>query len=325
MNTTYYKAIKAAQKRLNGVAHHTPVLSSRTLNEKLDAEIFFKCENFQRMGAFKFRGAYNCISQLTDAEKAKGVVAFSSGNHAQAVALVGKIFDIKTTIIMPNNAPATKLAATKEYGANVVQYDPKTESREAIASDYAEKQGCALIPPFNHLEIIAGQGTAALELLQETGELDSLLVPCGGGGLLSGSAIAAKGFAPECQVIGIEPELGDDATRSYYSKTLTRIDIPDTIADGTRTQSLGDITFPLILEHVDAMKTVSEAAIIEAVQFLFYRMKLVVEPSGALGLASLLSGSVKLQGRIGIVLSGGNIDADTMTKILNTKTSQSPI
>jgi threonine dehydratase len=324
MNFPTFDDIKAAQQRLNGVAHITPVLSSRTLNKKLGAAIFFKCENFQRMGAFKFRGAFNCISQLSDAEKAKGVVAFSSGNHAQAVALVGKMFAIKTTIIMPNNAPATKLAATKEYGANIVQYDPRTESREAIASEYAENQGCALIPPFDHPEIIAGQGTAALELLQETGELDSLLVPCGGGGLLSGSAIATKGLAPDCQVIGIEPELGDDATQSYYSKTLTRIDIPDTIADGTRTQSLGDITFPLILEHVDAMKTVSEEAIIEAVKFLFNRMKLVVEPSGALGLAALLSGAVKPQGRIGIVISGGNIDADTMIRVLKTRSSQSP-
>ncbi len=322
MNLPMFEDIKAAQQRLNGIAHLTPVLTSSTLNEKLGAEIFFKCENFQRMGAFKFRGAYNCISQLTDAEKAKGVVAFSSGNHAQAVALVGKMFGIKITIIMPNNAPATKLAATKEYGANIVQYDPKTESREAIASEYAERQGCALIPPFNHPGIIAGQGTAALELLQETGELDSLLVPCGGGGLLSGCAIAAKGFAPDCQVIGIEPELGNDATQSYYSKTLTRIDIPNTIADGTRTQSLGDITFPLILEHVNAMKTVSEEAIIEAVQFLFYRMKLVVEPSGALGLAALLSGAVKAQGRIGIVLSGGNIDAETMTTVLKTSVNK---
>lgn len=307
------------------MAHVTPVLTSHTLNEKLGAEVFFKCENFQRMGAFKFRGAYNCISQLSDAEKARGVVAFSSGNHAQAVALVGRMLHIKTTIVMPNNAPATKLAATKEYGTNIVQYDPKTESRETIASDLAEKQGCALIPPFDHADIIAGQGTAALELLQQTGALDSLLVPCGGGGLLSGSAIAAKGFAPDCQVIGIEPELGDDATQSYYSKTLTRIDIPDTIADGTRTQSLGEITFPLIMEHVDAMKTVSEEAIIEAVQFMFYRMKLVVEPSGVLGLAALLSGAVKPQGLIGVIISGGNIDAKTMTEVLNTNTSQSPV
>ena len=325
MNPATFENIQAAQQRLSGVVHITPVLTSQTLNQKLGAEVFFKCENFQRMGAFKFRGAYNCISQLSDAKKARGVVAFSSGNHAQAVALVGRMLHIKATIVMPNNAPATKLAATKEYGANIVLYDPKTESREAIAIELAEKQGCPLIPPFDHPEIIAGQGTAALELLQEKGALDSLLVPCGGGGLLSGSAIAAKGFAPGCQVIGIEPELGDDATRSYYSKTLTRIDIPETIADGTRTQSLGDITFPLILEHVDAMKTVSETAIIEAVQFLFYRMKLVIEPSGALGLAALLSGIVNAQGRIGILLSGGNIDAQTMITVLNTKTSQSPV
>lgn len=313
------KNIEAAKKRLKGVANITPVLTSRTLNKTLGAEIYFKCENFQRVGAFKFRGAYNCISQLTDNEKSRGIVAFSSGNHAQAVALVGRMLNIKTTVLMPDNAPATKLEAAKEYGATVVQYDPKTESREEIAKELVKNKGYTLIPPFNHLDIIAGQGTAVMEMLEETGSLDMLLVPCGGGGLLSGSAIAAKGLAPDCRVIGIEPELGDDATKSFYSKTLHSINAQDTIADGTRTPSLGDITFPLILDHVDEMKTVSEQAIIEAVQFLFYRMKLVVEPSGALGLAALLSEAVIPKGRIGVLISGGNIDSKTMKTVLNKK------
>lgn len=309
--------ILAAKNRLKGIANITPVLTSRTLNETLGAEVYFKCENFQRMGAFKFRGAFNCISQLTKEEKARGVVAFSSGNHAQAVALVGKMLNIKTTVLMPTNAPETKLEGAREYGATVVQYNPRTESREEIAKEFVETKGYTLIPPFNHPDIIAGQGTAVMEMLEETGDLDMLLVPCGGGGLLSGSAIAAKGLSPNCQVIGIEPELGDDATKSFYSKTLHSVKTPDTIADGTRAQSLGDITFPLILDYVDEMKTVSEQAIIEAVQFLFYRMKLVVEPSGALGLAALLSGAVVPKGRIGILVSGGNIDSNTIQTILN--------
>jgi threonine dehydratase len=311
-----FKDIEAARIRLKGIANITPILTSSTLNKMLNAEIYFKCENFQRVGAFKFRGAYNCISQLTDDQKSRGVVAFSSGNHAQAVALVGSMLGIKTTIIMPNNAPVTKLQATIGYGAEVVQYDPQTESREAIAAEMVEANGYALVPPFNHIDIIAGQGTAVLEMLEQTDDLDSILVPCGGGGLLSGSAIAAKGKSPGCKVIGIEPELGDDATRSFYSKTLHTIETPDTIADGTRTTSLGSLTFPLILEHVDEMKTVSEDSIIQAVQFLFYRMKLVVEPSGALGLAALLSQAVSMRGRIGVLISGGNIDSETMRRIL---------
>jgi threonine dehydratase len=310
--------IEAAKRRLQGVAHITPVVTSRTLNKRLGAEIYFKCENFQRMGAFKFRGAYNCISRLTEAEKARGVVAFSSGNHAQAVALVGKLLKTKTTVIVPGNAPATKIEAAKEYGTTLVQYNPETESREELAEAYVEKKNYTLIPPFDHPDIIAGQGTAAMEMLEQTGCLDMLLVPCGGGGLLSGSAIASKGLCPDCRVIGIEPELGDDATRSFYSKTLQRVNASATIADGTRTPSLGKITFPLVLEYVDAMRTVSERAIIEAVQFLFYRMKLVVEPSGALGLAALLQKAVVPKKRIGVVLSGGNIDAKTIHTVLTT-------
>jgi threonine dehydratase len=280
------------------------------------ADVFLKCENFQRTGAFKFRGAFNSIARLSDQEKARGVVTYSSGNHAQAVALVGRLLDTKTTIVMPDNAPATKRAATDAYGAIVIDYDAASGDREAIASDLERTHGYVMIPPYDHMDVVAGQGTAALEMFDEAGDLDMLLVPCGGGGLLSGCAIAAKGASRRCMTIGIEPELADDATRSFHTGTLHRVDHPATIADGTRTPCLGKITFPLVREYVDDMKTVPEQAIIDAVKFLFFRMKLVVEPSGALGLAALLSQTVKAKGRIGIVLSGGNIDSATMTKVL---------
>jgi threo-3-hydroxy-L-aspartate ammonia-lyase len=312
-----FDKVKAAQKRIKGHANVTPVMTARTLDRMVGAQVYFKCENFQRVGAFKFRGAFNSISQLTDAEKARGVITYSSGNHAQAVALVGKMLNIRTTIVMPDNAPATKLAATREYGATIVEYDPEKGARDQIARELEKKHGYTMIPPFDHEEVIAGQGTAALELFEEVGQLDMLLVPCGGGGLLSGSAISAKGMAPNCRVIGIEPELGDDATRSFRTKKLHTVKNPATIADGTRTSSLGAITFPLVLEYVDDMQTVSEEAIVEAVRFLFYRMKLVVEPSGALGLAALLSRALTPAGRVGIILSGGNIDAATMRMILS--------
>jgi len=317
LNVDMFEKILAAKQRLNGHANVTPVHCSRTLNRMLGAEVFFKCENFQRIGAFKFRGAFNSISQLSDQEKARGVLTYSSGNHAQAVALVGRLLGVKTTIIMPNNAPATKRAATEAYGANVVDYDPAEQNREAIAKDLQSRNGHTLIPPYDHINVVAGQGTAAMEFFEEVGNLDMLLTPCGGGGLLSGSAISASGMSPDCRVIGIEPELADDATRSFHTKVLHTVENPPTIADGTRTPSLGEITFPLVLEYVDDMKTVTEEAIIEAVQFLFYRMKLVVEPSGALGLAALLSKSVIAEGRVGIIISGGNIDAATMKMILD--------
>ncbi len=292
-------------------------MTSRTLNQMVGAEVYFKCENFQRIGAFKFRGAFNSISQLSDAEKARGVLTYSSGNHAQAVALVGQLLNVQTTIVMPDNAPAIKRAATEAYGATVIEYDPAKRSREEIAKELQAEHGYTLIPPYDHVEVIAGQGTAAMELFEEVGALDMLLVPCGGGGLLSGSAISAKGMTPACRVIGIEPELADDATKSFYTRELHTVINPPTIADGTRTPSLGKITFPLVLEYVDDMRTVSEEAIMEAVRFLFYRMKLVVEPSGALGLAALLSQAVTAEGKVGVILSGGNIDAATMTMILN--------
>jgi len=312
-----FEHILAAKERLRGYANVTPVMTSRTLNRRVGAEIYFKCESLQRIGAFKFRGAFNSISKLSNAEKERGVITYSSGNHAQAVALVGRMLDIQTTIVMPNDAPETKRAATKDYGAKIVEYDPEEATREAVAESLQAKNEFTMIPPFDHLDVIAGQGTAALELFENVGHLDALLVPCGGGGLLSGSAIAAKNIDPNCRVIGVEPELADDATKSFYTKRLHRIKNPPTIADGTRTPSLGKITFPLVLEYADEMTTVSEKAIIEAVKFFFYRMKLVVEPSGALGLAALLSRAVIPKGRAGIIISGGNIDAATMTMILN--------
>ena len=312
-----FEQVQAAKERLKGYANVTPIMASRTLNRLVGAEVYFKCENLQRIGAFKFRGAFNSISQLSKAEKARGVITYSSGNHAQAVALVGQMLNIQTTIVMPNNASATKRAATEEYGATIVEYDPDKATREDIAKELEALNGYTMIPPFDHMEVIAGQGTAALEMFEEISNLEMLLVPCGGGGLLSGSAISAKEMSPNCRTIGIEPELADDATKSFQTKKLHRVKNPPTIADGTRTTSLGKITFPLVLEYVDDMKTVSEEAIIEAVKFLFYRMKLVVEPSGALGLAALLSWVVMPEGRVGILLSGGNIDSATMTTILN--------
>ena len=312
-----FDLVKAAQKRIKGHAHVTPVMTSQTLNDITGAQIFLKCENFQRMGAFKFRGAFNAMSQLSEEQKKRGVLTYSSGNHAQAVALVGRLLDIRTVVIMPNNAPVIKREATEAYGATVVEYDPEETTREEMCRDLESKHGHTIVPPYDHINIVAGQGTSAKELIDEVKPLDMLLTPCGGGGLLSGCAVAAKGTDPNCRVVGIEPELADDATKSFHTGKLHTIKNPPTIADGTRTPSLGKVTFPLVLEYVDDMQTVSESAIMDAVKFLFYRMKLVVEPSGALGLAALLSGVVKPEGRVGIILSGGNIDGATMKKILD--------
>ena len=312
-----FDKIKGAKRRLEEIAHQTPVFTSTTLNKLVDAEVFLKCENFQRAGAFKFRGAYNAISKLSEKEKERGVITYSSGNHAQAVALVGRLLNVKTKVVMPKNSPIIKRAAAKDYGAEIILYDPETAVREVVAKELIEKHGYYLIPPFDHYDIIAGHGTAALELFNEVGNLDYILSPCGGGGLLSGTAVASKGMNPACHVIGIEPELADDATKSFYSKTLHTVKNPSTIADGTRTASLGKITFPLVLEYVNEMKTVSEKEIIDAVKFLFFRLKLVVEPSGALGIAALLSSKVSVDGRVGVIISGGNIDAPTMKMILD--------
>jgi threo-3-hydroxy-L-aspartate ammonia-lyase len=310
--------VQDAAGRLRGVSHVTPIMTSRTLNECVGAEVFLKCENFQRIGAFKFRGAFNAMSQLSADERRRGVITFSSGNHAQAVALVGRLLGIATRVVMPMDAPVIKREATEAYGAEVLLYDPKTRSREDIAKELQQQHGYAMIPPFDHIDIVSGQGTAALELCGQAGGLDVLLVPCGGGGLLSGCAIAAKGLNAKCRVIGVEPEVADDAARSFYSGSLQTVHNPPTIADGTRTPSLGKLTFPLVRKFVDGMQTVSEEAIKEAVRVLFYRLKLVVEPSGALGLAALLSGALQARGRVGVILSGGNIDGPTMREILLT-------
>ncbi len=311
-----YPYIQAAQQRLQGQAHLTPILTSTTLNKRVGAEIFLKCENLQRMGAFKFRGAFNAISQLSLSEQKRGIVTFSSGNHAQAVALVCRGLGLPATIVMPNNAPAAKIAATRGYGAEILLYDPAESDRESLARRLQAERGLTLIPPFDHERIIAGQGTAAMELFDQVGDLDMLLVPCGGGGLLSGSAIAAKNRQPGCHVVGIEPKLGDDAVRSFYAKTLQTVHNPPTIADGTRTPSLGKLTFPIILKYADDMVAVSEEGIAEAVRFLFTRLKIVVEPSGALGVAALLSGELPASGKVGVILSGGNIDPAVMRQIL---------
>ncbi|MBV1907896.1 MAG: pyridoxal-phosphate dependent enzyme [Kangiellaceae bacterium] len=312
----FFKKIENANIVLKDVVNPTPILQSATLNRQLKANIFFKCESFQKVGAFKFRGAYNAISQLSEEQKRNGVIAYSSGNHAQAVALVGKMLGVSTTIVMPNNAPKLKLQATKGYGAKVVVFDPQETTREAIAEQVNSNQLLTLIKPFDNEYVIAGQGTAAYEFAHSVANLNMMVAPCGGGGLLSGTAVATKSIQPNCKVFGVEPEMADDATKSFYSGVLHSNPNPPTIADGTRTASMGDITFPMVREFVDEMKTVSEESIKEAVRFFFYRMKLVVEPSGALGLAALMTGAIKAEGNVGIIVSGGNIDGATMSEIL---------
>jgi threonine dehydratase len=301
--------VESAARQLIGAANETLVASSRTVNRRTGADVFFKCENLQRAGAFKFRGAYNALSRLSHDERRRGVVTFSSGNHAQAIALAGQVLDIPSVIVMPSDAPAVKRIATEAYGGDVVLYDRDREDREAIGRRLAEERGLTLIPPYDHPHIIAGQGTAARELFAEAGALDFLFVPCGGGGLLSGSALAARAMSPGCRVIGVEPEAGDDATRSFRTKTLQTVHNPRTVADGARTPSLGSLTFPLVLEHVSDMTTVDDTTLLRTMFFLWERLKLVVEPTGALGAAAVLEGTTSLRGaRVGVVLSGGNVD-----------------
>ncbi len=304
-----YQDIEDAALRIAGQAHRTPVLTSASVDSRTGARVFFKCENLQRMGAFKFRGAFNALAKLTTQERARGVIAFSSGNHAQAVALAGRELGVSAVIVMPRDAPAVKVDATRGYGAEVVLYDPGTENREEIARSIAGKRGLKLIPPFDHPDIIAGQGTAAKELIEDTGPLDYLFVPCGGGGLISGSALAATTLAPGCRVIGVEPEAGDDATRSFRSGTLQTCNSPDTIADGARTASLGSLTFPMVMALVHDMATVSDETLLGTMRYLMERMKIVVEPTGVLGAAGLFEKGRDLAGkRIGVILSGGNLD-----------------
>lgn len=304
-----YASIQRASHCLKGVVNQTPVMTSRTVNDQINGSVYFKCENFQRIGAFKFRGAYNALSQLTAREKKQGVLTFSSGNHAQAVALSGNLLDISTTIIMPEDAPAVKLRATRSYGAEVILYNKEKVTRESLALKIAAERKLTIIPPYDHPDVIAGQGTTASELIEETGPLDALLVCCGGGGLLSGCAIAAKALAPDCEVIGVEPAQADDATRTFYSGILQSVHNPDTIADGARTPSLGKYTFPIVMQHVDAMVTVSEQSIRDTMHFLWERMKLVIEPTGALAATGLLTNTERFQGkRVGVILTGGNVD-----------------
>jgi threonine dehydratase len=304
-----YDDVQAAARRILGIAHRTPVTTSRTLDERLGASLFLKCENLQRAGAFKFRGAYNSVAKLTAQERARGVLTYSSGNHAQATALACRLLGAKATIVMPENAPAAKRRATEGYGARIVAYDPAREKREEVAERLRREGNPVLIPPYDHADVIAGQGTAAAELVEEAGALDLLLVPCGGGGLLSGSAIAVRALAPSCRVVGVEPALGDDATRSFKTGVLQTVSNPQTIADGARTPSLGTLTFPLVRQNVDEMATVSDDELVRAMRFVFERMKLVVEPTGVLGLAAALNGRLDVRGkRVGVILSGGNVD-----------------
>ena len=311
-----YADVASAAERLAGHAHRTPVMSSRTVDERTGARVFFKCENFQRMGAFKFRGAHNAMSRLAADERKRGVLAYSSGNHAQAVALAGKLLRVRVTIVMPADAPAVKLDATRGYGAEVVLYDKHKEVREEVAERVARERGLAMIPPFNHPHVIAGQGTAAKELIEEVGPLDYLFVPVSGGGLISGCAVAASHLSPGCKVIGVEPEAGDDATRSFRTKTLQSCHNPDTIADGARTHALGSLTFPLVLRYVHDMVTVSDAELLRAMFYLLERMKILVEPTGALGAAGLFERGLPVAAgkRVGVILSGGNVDMKLLAK-----------
>lgn len=304
-----YEDIIQAHQRITGFALKTPVLTSSTANEQTGAQLFFKCENFQHMGAFKFRGAYNALVKLAPEQQAKGVIAFSSGNHAQAIALSARKLGIRAVIVMPKDAPAAKIAATRGYGGEVVLYDRYLEDREAISRQLAQEQGLTLIPPYDHPDVMAGQGTAAKELFEEVGELDVLLVPLGGGGLLSGCATVAKALYPNCQVIGVEPAAGNDGQQSFRSGKIVKIDTPVTIADGAQTPALGHYTFPVIQERVDNILTATDDQLISAMKFFTSRMKIVVEPTGCLGAAVAFSDELDLRGkRVGVIISGGNVD-----------------
>jgi threo-3-hydroxy-L-aspartate ammonia-lyase len=325
MTTTHlpisFADITAAAARLKGVAHRTPVHTSSTANARTGAELFFKCENFQRMGAFKFRGGYNALSQFTPEQCKAGAIAFSSGNHAQAVALSAKLLGIQAVIVMPQDAPEAKIRATREYGAEVVLFDRYTQDREALTQQIANERGMTLIPPYNHTAVMAGQGTAALELIEEVGTLDILLVCMGGGGLTSGCAVAAKHLLPHCDVYGVEPLAGNDFQQSIRSGSIVKIDTPRTIADGAQTQAAGPLTFAVCQALLKDVLTVDDAALVKTMRFVAERMKMVIEPTGALAAAAALwgdsEGKLSVQGkRVGVIVSGGNVDPAYYAKLL---------
>jgi len=312
-----YADVEEAAARIKGIAHHTPALTSATANRRTGASLVFKAENLQRMGAFKFRGGYNAIAALSPAQKQTGVVTYSSGNHAQAIALAGKLLGVPTTIIMPEDAPAAKVAATQAYGGEVVRYDRYTQDRLAIGAQLASERGLTVIPPYDHPHVIAGQGTATKELIEDAGPLDILLVCLGGGGLLAGAALAAKALNPACRVFGVEPEAGNDGQQSLRSGKIVKIAVPKTIADGAQTPFLGELTFPIIQALVEDIVTVSDEALIDAMRFFAERMKLVVEPTGCLAAAAAFTAAVPVEGkRVGVILSGGNVDLANFARFI---------
>ncbi|PRH88138.1 threo-3-hydroxy-L-aspartate ammonia-lyase [Labrys okinawensis] len=312
-----YADVAAAAERIRGQAHRTPVMTSRSFDEELGAQVFFKCENLQRMGAFKFRGAFNALSRFDDEQKRRGVVTFSSGNHAQAIALAARILGIPATIIMPHDAPKAKAEATRGYGGRIIFYDRYTEDREVIGRNLSHEQGLTLIPPYDHPDVLCGQGTAAKELFEEVGELDAFFVCLGGGGLLAGSALATRALSPNCRLYGVEPEAGNDGQQSFRAGRIVRIDTPRTIADGAQTQYLGSHTFPIIKRDVDDILTVSDAELVECMRFAATRMKLVIEPTGCLGFAAARAMKAELAGkRVGVLISGGNVDLERFCELL---------
>jgi threonine dehydratase len=307
-----FEDVQAAAARLAAVVHRTPTMTSRTLDARLGCAVAVKCESFQRTGAFKIRGAYNALAQLSEDQRRRGVLTYSSGNHAQAAALAGRLLGVDVAIVMPSDAPSIKLSATRGYGATIITYNRSETTREVLAARLEAETGRTVVPPYDDPAIVAGQGTVALELLEDAGPVDLLLVPCGGGGLLAGCALAAASLSPGCRVVGVEPEAAADATASFRTGVLHQVDNPETIADGARTPYLGRVTFPLVRRWVHDMVTVSDDALIRALRFLWQRMKLVVEPTGALGIAALLEGVVPVMPRTGVVISGGNVDLDQL-------------
>jgi len=313
--------VEAAADRIRGHAHRTPVLTSGRVDELIGAQVFFKAENFQRMGAFKFRGAFNALSRFSSDQRRAGVVAYSSGNHAQAIALAARILDIPATIVMPLDAPVSKVAATKGYGARVITYDRYEQSREDLGAKLARDQGLTLVPPYDHPDVIAGQGTAAKELIEAIGPLDALFVCLGGGGLLAGSALSTKALSPGCAVYGVEPEAGNDGQLSLQTGSIVHIDTPRTIADGAQTQHLGELTFPIIKELVTDIFTVTDAQLVEAMKMFAETMKIIVEPTGCLGFASLRERAADFTGqRVGVIISGANVDARRFAQLLGSGT-----